>query len=160
MSVNQTISNDQNISAEKAMSVKERILHSILFECFALLIMMLGASLFTRHDPAMVGGVGFVLSLIAMVWNYLYNLLFDQLFGHDRIARPLKMRAGHALGFELGLLVVTIPLLMWVLQLDFWTVLILDLGVVAFFLVYAMLFNWAYDHIRAKWQANLKLVQS
>ncbi|UXI02705.1 PACE efflux transporter [Photobacterium sp. TY1-4] len=142
------------------MSIKERLLHSLLFECFALLIMMLGASLFTSHDPTLVGGIGLLLSLMAMVWNYLYNLMFDQIFGHQRITRTWLMRAGHALGFELGLLVVTVPLLMWALQLDFWTVLILDLGVVVFFLVYAMVFNWLYDLTRAKWLIKSTCVSS
>ncbi len=39
---------------------------------------------------------------------------------------------------------------MWVLQMDFWTVLILDLGIVIFFLVYSIIYNWAYDQVRSK----------
>ncbi|KLV09464.1 hypothetical protein C9I92_14110 [Photobacterium ganghwense] len=133
------------------MSVKERILHSVLFELFALSLMMLGAKLFTQHNPAEIGAIGFALSLMAMTWNYLYNLMFDRLFGAERLSRTLITRISHALGFEGGLLLVTIPFLMWALQLDFWTVLILDISVVLFFLVYALIFNWSYDLLRVKW---------
>ncbi|MDK9759297.1 hypothetical protein KIV40_29165, partial [Vibrio sp. D173a] len=51
-------------------------------------------------------------------------------------------------GFELGLMTVTLPVLMWVLKLDFLTVLIMDIGLVIFFVLYAIGFNWAYDSVR------------
>ncbi|MGF1683511.1 PACE efflux transporter [Photobacterium minamisatsumaniensis] len=133
------------------MKTKERILHSVLFEVFALTIIMVGTSLFTNHNPAEVGGLGLVMSLIAMVWNYVYNLGFDKVFGDERLSRKMGLRIAHGVGFELGLLFATIPLLMWILQLDFWTVLILDIGIVIFFLVYSILYNLAYDHTKAKW---------
>jgi len=132
------------------MSVKERILHSLLFEAFALCILMGAATLFTAHNPTVVGGVAIALSVLAMMWNYVYNLGFDRVFGHDRLSRKIGMRIAHGIGFEAGLLLVTIPLLMWVLQMDFWTVLILDLGIVIFFLVYSIIYNWAYDQVRSK----------
>ncbi len=132
------------------MSVKERILHSLLFEAFALCILMGAATLFTAHNPTVVGGVAIALSVLAMMWNYIYNLGFDRVFGHDRLSRKIGMRIAHGIGFEAGLLLVTIPLLMWVLQMDFWTVLILDLGIVIFFLVYSIIYNWAYDQVRSK----------
>lgn len=132
------------------MSVKERILHSLLFEAFALCILMVTARLFTSHNPGVVGGISLALSLLAMGWNYVYNLGFDHIFGHDRLSRKLGIRILHGLGFEVGFLIVSIPLLMWVLQMDFWTVFILDLGVVIFFLVYSIIYNWAYDQVRSK----------
>ncbi|MGF1733278.1 PACE efflux transporter [Photobacterium kasasachensis] len=132
------------------MSVKERILHSLLFEAIALFILMVAATLFTSHNPGVVGGIAIVLSLLAMAWNYVYNLGFDHIFGHDRLSRKLGMRIAHGFGFEVGLLIVTIPLLMWVLQMDFWTVFVLDLGIVIFFLVYSIIYNWAYDQVRSK----------
>ena len=133
------------------MTIKERILHSVLFEVFALIIMMLGASLFTDKNPAMIGGIGIALSLIAMGWNYVYNLGFDKIFGADRLSRTISTRVAHGFGFEGGLLVVTIPVLMWALQMDFWTVLILDLGIVIFFLIYSIIYNWVYDQVKAKY---------
>ncbi|KLV07259.1 membrane protein [Photobacterium aquae] len=132
------------------MTTKERILHSILFEVFALLILMGLASIFTQHNPAVVGGLSVAMSLIAMTWNYIYNLLFDRAFGTDRLSRKLGLRIIHGIGFEGGLLFVSVPVLMWVLKMDFWSVLILDLGLVAFFLLYAIIYNWLYDHIRAR----------
>ena len=132
------------------MTIKERILHTVLFEVFALVILMGAATIFTRHNPAVVGGLSVVMSLIAMAWNYIYNVIFDKFAGEDRLSRKVKSRILHGLGFEGGLIFVTIPVLMWVLQMDFWTVLILDLGIVIFFLIYAIIYNWSYDHVKAK----------
>lgn len=132
------------------MNVKERILHSVLFEAIALVFVITAAIVFTDTEAKSATGLAVGLSLIAMVWNYIYNLGFDRIFGQNRIKRSIKMRLGHGLGFELGMIVATLPLMMWVLQLDFWTVFIMDLGVVIFFLVYAIIYNWAYDVIRER----------
>lgn len=132
------------------MNVKERILHSVLFEAIALIFVITAAIVFTDTEAKSATGLAVGLSLIAMVWNYIYNLGFDRIFGQNRIKRSIKMRLGHGLGFELGMIVATLPLMMWVLQLDFWTVFIMDLGVVIFFLVYAIIYNWAYDVIRER----------
>ena len=95
-----------------------------------------------------MAGLALAISLIAMAWNYIYNYGYDKVFGADRSKRTKKTRVVHGLGFELGLMTVTLPVLMWVLQLDFLTVLIMDIGLVIFSVLYAIAFNWAYDSVR------------
>lgn len=130
------------------MSKKERVFHSVLFECIALIIMAISAHYFSKHNAALLTGLGLSLSLIAMTWNYFFNIGFDKYFTGERINRTLMTRVLHASLFEIGLLVITIPILMWVLNLGFVTALLLDLGVALFFLVYAITFNWCYDKTR------------
>ncbi|QQX79383.1 PACE efflux transporter [Shewanella sp. KX20019] len=132
------------------MNTKERIFHSILFEAIALIFVITAATVFTDAGAKSATGLAVGLSLIAMCWNYVYNLGFDRVFGDNRIERSFKMRIGHGLGFELGMVFTTLPLMMWVLQLDFVTVFIMDIGVVIFFLVYAIIYNWAYDLLRER----------
>lgn len=132
------------------MNTRERIIYSILFEVIALCFMISATRLFTDVEFSSATGLAISLSLIAMCWNYIYNLGFDFKFGYDRINRSLKIRLFHALTFELGLTVLTVPLMMWVLQLEFWVIIIMDIGVILFFLVYAIIFNWCYDLIRAR----------
>ncbi len=133
------------------MSVKERIFHSLLFEVIALFLLAGLAYLITQQDPLKMTGLAVTISLIAMAWNYLFNLGFDRVYGSDRLSRTLMMRIGHGIAFEIGMLVFSFPVIMWVLQLDFWTVLVLDFGAVLFFLVYAVIFNWVYDIVRARY---------
>ncbi|WP_434567373.1 PACE efflux transporter [Vibrio chagasii] len=130
------------------MSHKERILHMVLFEVFALIMMAGLATYITGHGAGEMAGLALAMSLIAMAWNYIYNYGYDKVFGADRTKRTKKTRVLHGLGFELGLMTVTLPVLMWVLKLDFLTVLIMDIGLVIFFVLYAIGFNWAYDSVR------------
>ncbi len=138
------------------MTIKERILHSVLFELIALVIAVPISSLITGHGATTMTGIMVGIAMIAMVWNYLFNLGFDRIFGQDRINRGWSLRVAHGLSFEIGLLAATIPFLMWQLNMDFWSVLILDLGFVVFFLGYAIIFNWSYDHVRGSLLNRMK----
>lgn len=127
------------------MSTKERIFHSLFFEIIALSLLLPLGSLFSNMDMGNMTGLAIGLSLTAMCWNYVYNLLFDKKFGTDRIDRSLALRIGHSFFFELGLLVTTLPAIMWILNIDLITALILDLGIIIFFMVFAIIYNWCYD---------------
>ena len=133
------------------MSLKERIFHTVLFEVIALLLLTLLAVMVTGNDIAKMSGLAIALSMIAMVWNFVFNILFDKLYGEDRSSRTLGLRIQHGFGFELGMLVFSFPVIMWVLQLDLLTVFIMDIGAMIFFLLYAIAFNWIYDITRVRY---------
>ncbi len=135
------------------MSFKERFFHALLFEVIALILLTLLAVLVTGNDMALMSGLAIALSMIAMVWNFAFNILFDKLYGEDRIRRTLGQRIQHGFGFELGMLVFSFPVIMWVLQLDLLTVFLMDVGAMIFFLLYAIAFNWIYDITRARYVA-------
>ncbi|ERB65924.1 PACE efflux transporter [Vibrio coralliilyticus OCN008] len=132
------------------MSHKERILHMMLFELVALILMATLATLITGNGAGKMAGLAIALSLIAMGWNYIYNYGYDKVFGADRSKRTAKVRILHGLGFELGMMIISFPVLMWTLQLGFWSVLVMDIGVVIFFVLYSIGFNWVYDTIRQR----------
>ncbi|MEZ9338647.1 PACE efflux transporter [Vibrio splendidus] len=139
------------------MSHKERMLHMVLFELVALVLMAGLATYIVGGGAVKMAGLAVSLSLIAMGWNYVYNYGYDKIYGADRSKRTKKTRILHGLGFELGLMLVSFPLLTWVLQLDFWTVLVMDTGIVIFFVLYAIAFNWAYDSVRDQLVAKGKV---
>ena len=130
------------------MSVKERIFHAVVFELTALTILIPLSALITGQGSGDLAMVGAGLSLLAVVWNYQYNILFDRLFGSDRSGRSAKIRLLHTTGFEGGLVFVSIPAIAWILEITLWQALILDIGFLVFFFIYTMVFNWCYD----KWQ--------
>jgi len=133
------------------MSLKERILHTLLFEAIALLLLTVLAVIITGNDIAKMSGLALALSMIAMLWNFVFNILFDKLYGEDRISRTLSQRIQHGFGFELGMLVFSFPVIMWVLQLDLLSVFLMDVGAMIFFLLYAIAFNWIYDISRTRY---------
>lgn len=130
------------------MTIKERVFHSILFEVAALIILIpLGGYLGGLSIKNMTEVV-ILLSLIAMCWNFVFNKIFDVYFTENKIERGLLIRVFHGLSFEAGLLVLTLPLIMYILNLDLKSALILDLGIIAFFFIFAIIFNWSYDSVK------------
>lgn len=125
----------------------DRIRHVISFEIVALsIITPLGAWVFGVPMLDM-GAVGAGAALIAAGWNYVFNLGFDHALARLRgsVRKTLALRVLHALLFEAGLVVVLVPFVAWYLGVGLYEAFLMDLALTVFFLVYAFLFNWAYD---------------
>lgn len=127
------------------MTTKERIIHMVLFEVIALVLLTVIAILTTGNDAKKMGGLAILLSFIAMFWNFGYNFVFDKVVPGERLARTKFTRLLHGIGFELGMVILSFPILMWFLKMDFVSILIMDIGFVTFFFIYAIAFNWLYD---------------
>ncbi|TWF53171.1 PACE efflux transporter [Neorhizobium alkalisoli] len=130
-------------------STRDRIRHAIGFELIGLLIIIpLGSLAF--HIPASdIGIVGIVSATIATIWNYLYNLGFDRLM-RWKTGGTLKtpiVRVLHAILFEAGLLVILLPFMAWKLGISLTEALVMDIAFALFYVVYAFVFNWAYDRL-------------
>ena len=128
-------------------STRDRIRHAISFEVIGLLLITpLGAFAFGM-SLADIGVVGIGSATIATGWNYLYNLGFDRAL--QRFAGTTRKTVGiriiHAVLFELGLLAALMPLIAWYLEVSLVQAFVMDLSFAAFYVVYAFLFNWAYD---------------
>lgn len=96
-----------------------------------------------------------LLALIAALWNALYNTVFDRLearFLHRRAdLRPPLWRVAHALGFEGGLLFLTLPVIVAWTGMGWLEALVADLGLALAYTVYAYVFNWCYDRLFPIW---------
>ncbi|MDK4689523.1 PACE efflux transporter [Kingella negevensis] len=93
-----------------------------------------------------------MISLLALLWNVVFNWLFDQKFSAPRETRTFAIRALHAVLFEGGLLLATVPLIMWWLDLGFVQALAMDIGMTLFVMVYTVVFHWCYDNLRVKFK--------
>ena len=132
-------------------SLLERVLHAVSFEVIALLICgPLFAWLMHTSITAM-SSLTLAISGIAMLWNIAYNALFDRAQRRLHFTRTFGVRALHAIGFEFGLLLASVPLAAIWLGIALWPAFVLDLGLVLFFLPYTVIFNAAYDALRARW---------
>ena len=92
-----------------------------------------------------------LLAMIAAIWNGCYNTCFDwvdgRLSGRTADRRPVRLRAVHALGFEGGLLLMSLPVIMWWTGMGFVDALIADLALASAYVAYAFGFNLAYDRM-------------
>ncbi|WP_350431005.1 PACE efflux transporter [Shewanella sp. H8] len=127
------------------MQTKERIFHAVSFEILAAAIIVPVSAMLMDKSATDMLVVSIGISLCAVTWNYIYNIWFDKLLGSDRVTRKLPTRIVHAMCFEGGLLVVTLPMVSWYLSLNLIDTLMLEGGVLVFFLIYTGVFNWLYD---------------
>ena len=130
-------------------SIKERFFHALGFEVLAIAICApLGAWLL-GYSLAHIGLLTLMISLLAMLWNMVFNALFDSAQRRMGFQRSILARVVHALLFEIGLILAVVPLAAWWLDIGLWEAFVLDIGIVLFFLPYSFAFNWSYDHLRA-----------
>jgi uncharacterized membrane protein len=126
----------------------DRIRHTVLFEIIGLAACVPLASWILDKGLAQMGSLSLVLSLAAMGLNYVFNLLFDIALvwmGRPVNVRPPWMRVIHAILFEASLMILTIPMVAWWLDMSLWSAFFTDMGFVLFFLIYTYIYNWAYD---------------
>ncbi|MBS7699016.1 MULTISPECIES: PACE efflux transporter [unclassified Chelatococcus] len=127
----------------------DRMRHAILFEVIGLAVFTPTAALLFNQPVAHMGVIGVVSATIATTWNFLFNLAFDhalvRLRGHSR--KTVMIRVTHAILFEGGLVIMLIPMIAWYLGISLWAALMMDIAIVAFYLVYAFVFNIVYDRV-------------
>jgi len=128
----------------------DRIRHAILFEITGLAGCVPVTAWILNRDILQIGTLGLTMSLVAMGFNYLFNWLFDLALIRLRWPvhlRPPLMRVTHAVLFEAMLMIVTIPIVAWWLEMGLWEAFLTDFGLVLYFLVHAYIYNWVYDRI-------------
>lgn len=130
------------------MTALERIFHAVLFEVLAIVLSIVAVKLVTSHQTTDITIVIILISFIAVLWNLVFNWIFDRFFTGAREQRSFKLRTFHTLMFEGGLLIFTLPLVAYVLDVDWITAFWTDIGLTLLIIVYTFFFNWAYDHLR------------
>ncbi|MDB5941064.1 MAG: bacterial Transrane Pair family protein [Ramlibacter sp.] len=128
--------------------IKRKIFYVGSFELFAIAISSTLLKLLSGSPVASAGTAAVASSAIALLWNLVYNGLFERWEARQsRKGRSLARRAAHALGFEAGLVLMLVPLFAWVLDVTLREALLYNLGMIAFFLAYTFLFNLAFDRV-------------
>ncbi|CAD5379898.1 Multidrug/biocide efflux PACE transporter [Pseudomonas sp. OF001] len=135
-------------------SLGERIGHALAFELIALLICAPALAWLLGKPLLQLGLLTLMFSTVAMLWNMLFNWLFDRAQQRLGFRRDLRVRLCHALLFETGLIVVLVPLAAWWLSIGLLEALLLDIGLILFFLPYTVAFNWGWDVLRERWLAR------
>ncbi|WP_133485662.1 PACE efflux transporter [Aliiroseovarius marinus] len=129
---------------------RDRLRYTISFELLLMaLLVPVGAIYFDKalHE---IGALGLILSLKAMAINLVYNWVFDRVdarAGRISSDRSAIGRIMHATGFELTLLVTSLPIYMWWLQLGLIEAIATDLTVTTFVVFYTYLFTLGYDRL-------------
>lgn len=138
-------------SKPKLRSFGDRLRQIALFEIGGLLLITPPFAWASGVPIAESIGLLAVLALIASIWNGSYNTCFDwvegRVTGRTADRRPFRLRCAHALGFEMGLFCMTLPIIVWWTAMGWVEAAIADVGLAVTYTVYALLFNMGYDRV-------------
>jgi uncharacterized membrane protein len=125
-----------------------RVFQAVLYEVFAIAFVGPVLSIAFNKPATSTVGLAFVLSSIALGWNYMFNTIFERWEARQSIrGRTLTKRFVHGIGFEGGLVVILIPVMALWLDISPLKAFLANLGLLAFFFVYAIAFTWTFDRV-------------
>jgi uncharacterized membrane protein len=126
--------------------MKRRVVYVALFETIAIAFTSIALSASSDSSVGVSTAIAVASSTIAVVWNFVYNAAFERWESRQATkGRSVLRRLAHAVGFEGGLVLLLVPLFACALQVSLWQALVLDIGLVVFFLVYGFAFNLVFD---------------
>lgn len=143
-------------TALKPFSVVERFWYAFFFEIFGigistpLFAWLMGKGLFD------IGVIAVVIAVMALLWNMLFNTLFDRWLRRHHLSKTTPIRILHAVLFEIGLICGALPFIMWWLGIGLWEAITLDIGFILFYLPYTYLYSLAYDGLRRRFWGRVQ----
>ncbi|XPV76273.1 MAG: PACE efflux transporter [Desulfovibrio sp.] len=131
-------------------TAKDRLRHTLCFEIIALIIVTPASAIILNKPMHTMGIMSICMSLWAMTVNLIYNYAFDlallKIKGRTDQRSP-RLRLIHSILFEATLVIPALPVIAWWLDMTILNAFIMDLGFMGFFMVYAYIYNLAYDRI-------------
>lgn len=131
-------------------SGKDRLRYTVVFECLLMVFLIPAGAIFFDKGLGEIGLLGMILSGKAMLINLIYNWVFDQVDakkGRVSSDRGVIGRILHASGFELSLLITSLPIYCWWLDITIVEALVTDLVVTSFVVAYTYVFTLGYDRL-------------
>jgi uncharacterized membrane protein len=127
---------------------KRKVTYVATYEALAFLFGTLGFFSFSDSSLERASALAVFGSLFAVSWNFAYNTMFER-WEAKRLTRGrgFGRRVLHAVGFEIGFLVVLLPIAAWWLEISYLHSFALNLGLNIFFLAYTFSFTWCFDRV-------------
>lgn len=129
---------------------KRRIIHALSYEVILLVIIAIALSFIFDVPLEVTGTLGIVMAVTSLFWNMIFNHFFEKFERKHQLERTVKIRILHAIGFEGGLMLVTIPMVAYAMNMSLWQAIVLDFGLTMCILVYTFIFQWCYDTIEKR----------
>ena len=129
---------------------KRRIVHALNYEIILLVIIALALSFIFEMPLEVTGVLGIFMAVTSVIWNMVFNHYFEKFEAKHQLKRTVRVRILHAIGFEGGLMLATIPMVAYAMNMSLWQAIVLDFSLTLCILVYTFIFQWCYDLIEAK----------
>ena len=97
--------------------IQRRIVYISLYEGIAIVAASAGLALMTDAGLGHSGVLAVAASVIAVIWNLVFNWLFERWESRQTVrGRSVRRRIAHAIGFEGGLVAFLVPMFAWWLE--------------------------------------------
>lgn len=128
--------------------IKRRIVYVATFEVIAIILSTIFLMFLSGTSAENSFPVATMVSVAAVVWNYLFNTIFESWERRKNIKdRTLWIRCVHSLGFESGLVLICLPIYMLWYNVGLWTAFTMEIALLLFFLIYTFIFTLIFDKI-------------
>ncbi|MFW1911226.1 chlorhexidine efflux PACE transporter AceI [Acinetobacter ursingii] len=129
---------------------KRRIIHALSYEVILLVIIAIALSFIFDVPMEVTGSLGIAMAVTSVIWNMVFNHFFEKFEHKHQLKRTIKVRILHAIGFEGGLMLATIPMVAYAMNMSIWQAIVLDFGLTMCILIYTFIFQWCYDHLEMR----------
>lgn len=129
---------------------KRRLIHALTYEVILLVIIAVALSTFLDMPLEVTGILGVIMAVTSVIWNIIFNYMFEKAEKKYQLKRTIPVRIVHAIGFEGGLMLATIPMVAYALKITLLEAFVLDLAMTLCILVYTFIFQWCYDIIERR----------
>ncbi|PYF08767.1 putative membrane protein [Rhodobacter viridis] len=124
-----------------------RLVYAFTFEAGAIALSTLLLSALSSGPAEDSLLVSILVTLVALIWNLVFNRGFEAIEHRFRLTRTFALRAAHALGFEGGLFLFTVPLYMGFYGVTLTAAIAMEAALLGCFLIYTFLFTWGFDRL-------------
>lgn len=127
---------------------KRRLTYVVSFEVLAIAISSSFLSMMRGSSTAYSAALSVMISTTAMTLNLIYNYIFEA--WEQRQSDPTRTvtrRIIHAIGFQLCLITLLIPMISWWFDVSLLEALIMNFALMIFFPIFTFVFSWGFDTI-------------
>lgn len=128
--------------------VLRRVVYVAGYEGLSVLFTVVVLSALLGHGGGQSTVTAILVSTTATLWNYVWNTIFEAIERRTGAkGRGVRARAVHAIGYEGGVLLFTIPLVAFMLGVSLLEAFAIEGGLLVFFLVFTLIYTWVFDRL-------------
>jgi len=125
---------------------KRRVTYVFFYEVFSFMICAVVLAMLSGNSMSHTGPLSLLIAVIAVSVNFAYNYVFE-LWEKRQVSktRTLLRRVAHAIGFQIVLVMILIPLIAWWMQVSLMKAFLLDFSLMVLIPCYTFVYNYLFD---------------
>ncbi|ENV51220.1 MULTISPECIES: PACE efflux transporter [Acinetobacter] len=128
--------------------MKRRVTYVFFYEVLSFLICAMILAVLSGSTISHTGPLSLLIAVIAVSVNFFYNYAFEwwEKRQHSK-TRTIFRRVVHAIGFQVVLVTILIPLIAWWMQISLVKAFLLDFSLMIIIPCYTFVYNYFFDHL-------------